>query len=201
MAAAAATNGSSSSGIEDPVGAFSSSSTSSSSSAADGSSSPSELVVVKWLQFLQMEQYAQDFIDNGYDDLETAKKIGAEDLDAIGVVSAHHRAFLLDAVRVLREQGAVWVYLLQKEDTAPNSAPTRRRNFDQPQPFQAFNKRQSSEAEYDSCGERVSSAGGSSGIPSSIPWSDPDFVVSSCSEGGSTGGSNHGNRQNAAAKR
>ena len=47
----------------------------------------------------------QDFLDNGYDDLETVKKIGMEDLDAIGVTNKHHRGFLIDAVRVLREQG------------------------------------------------------------------------------------------------
>ena len=55
---------------------------------------------------------SKDFLYNVYDDLETVKRIGPEDLDAIGVVSVHHRAFLLDAVRVLREQGAAWVYLL-----------------------------------------------------------------------------------------
>ena len=49
-------------------------------------------------------EYLQMFVDNGYDDLETVKKIGPADLDAIGVLSAHHRAFLLDAVRVLKEQ-------------------------------------------------------------------------------------------------
>jgi len=37
--------------------------------------------------------------------LETVKQIGAEDLDAIGVTSKHHRAFILDAVQVLKEQG------------------------------------------------------------------------------------------------
>ena len=47
----------------------------------------------------------KDFLDNGYDDLETVKQIGTEDLDAIGVTNKHHRAFVLDAVRVLREQG------------------------------------------------------------------------------------------------
>ena len=49
----------------------------------------------------------QEFLDNGYDDLETVKQIGTEDLDAIGVVNQHHRAFILDAVRVLREQGSL----------------------------------------------------------------------------------------------
>ncbi|CAB4065353.1 unnamed protein product [Lepeophtheirus salmonis] len=57
----------------------------------------------------------QDFLDNGYDDMETVKQIGNEDLDAIGVSTSSHRAFLLDAVRVVKEQGAVWVYLLQQD--------------------------------------------------------------------------------------
>ena len=78
----------------------------------DQSRSEEANIVVEWLHFLQLGPYAQDFLDNGYDDLETVKRIGPEDLDAIGVVSVHHRAFLLDAVRVLREQGAAWVYLL-----------------------------------------------------------------------------------------
>lgn len=63
-------------------------------------------IVVEWLTFLQLGQYSRGFIENGYDDLETVKKIGPADLDAIGVMSAHHRAFLLDAVRVLKEQAS-----------------------------------------------------------------------------------------------
>ncbi len=61
-------------------------------------------IVVEWLTFLKLEHYSKDFIDNGYDDLETLKRVGPADLDAIGVVSVHHRSFILDAVRVLREQ-------------------------------------------------------------------------------------------------
>ena len=61
-------------------------------------------IVLEWLSFLQLGQYGRGFLDNGYDDLETVKRIGPADLDAIGVLSAHHRAFLLDAVRVLKEQ-------------------------------------------------------------------------------------------------
>ena len=64
-----------------------------------------ESAVSAWLNFLQMDSYAQEFVDNGYDDLETVKKIGEADLDAIGVAAPSHRAFLLDAVKVLREQG------------------------------------------------------------------------------------------------
>ena len=63
-------------------------------------------IVVEWLAFLQLGHYSKGFLDNGYDDLETVKKIGPADLDAIGVLSAHHRAFLLDAVRVLKEQAS-----------------------------------------------------------------------------------------------
>ena len=61
-------------------------------------------IVVEWLTFLKLEHYSKEFIDNGYDDLETLKRVGPADLDAIGVVSVHHRSFILDAVRVLREQ-------------------------------------------------------------------------------------------------
>jgi len=72
--------------------------------------------VCQWLQFLQMESYLQGFVDNGYDDFETIKQIGQPDLEAIGVGDPHHRAFLLDAVKVLREQvrlrifcfGSIW---------------------------------------------------------------------------------------------
>ena len=62
-------------------------------------------IEVEWLGFLHLEHYSKGFIDNGYDDLETVKRIGPADLDAIGVASIHHRSFILDAVRVLREQG------------------------------------------------------------------------------------------------
>ncbi|XP_040568786.1 uncharacterized protein [Lepeophtheirus salmonis] len=79
-------------------------------------------IVVEWLHFLQLGHYARDFVENGYDDLETVKRIGPPDLDAIGVVSVHHRSFLLDAVRVLREQGAAWVYLLLGTAAGPSPA-------------------------------------------------------------------------------
>ena len=102
--------------------------------------------IMAWLHFLQMDQYYQEFIDNGYDDLETAKKIGLEDLDAIGVEDQHHKIFLLDAVRVLREQGAAWVYLLESSQTLTDSG------LGDP-------------------GDRASA--GSSGI-ASLPWTDHD---------------------------
>ena len=62
--------------------------------------------------FLELDQYSDSFIDNGYDDLETVKLIGREDLEAIGVTGHDHQDYLLSAVKVLKEQGAVWVHLL-----------------------------------------------------------------------------------------
>ena len=44
-----------------------------------------ENIVATWLNFLQVGEYSDSFLDNGYDDLETVKQIGEEDLKAIGV--------------------------------------------------------------------------------------------------------------------
>ncbi len=144
-----------------------------------------ECAVTSWLQFLQMERYAQDFLDNGYDDLETAKQIGHADLDAIGVASPHHRAFLLDAVRVLREQGAVWVYLLQEEQRQQQQQ--SQLHLQLPRPTTGdFDEQQ-----YDSCGERISggSSGMASGNSSSIPWNEVgDLGVVGGNGGSSSGG-------------
>ncbi|KAK4302030.1 hypothetical protein Pmani_025850 [Petrolisthes manimaculis] len=74
-----------------------------------------ETIVEEWLKSLQMEQYADSFIDNGYDDLEICKQIGAPDLDAIGVVNPGHRTALLNAVLLLREEGAASVYFTVEE--------------------------------------------------------------------------------------
>ena len=42
-------------------------------------------IVATWLNFLQVGEYSNSFLDNGYDDLETVKQIRVEDLRAIGV--------------------------------------------------------------------------------------------------------------------
>ena len=77
----------------------------------------SDSVVQKWLRFLDVEEYSESFIDNGYDDLETVKLIKREDLEAIGVMRRDHHDYLLASVKVLRERGAAWVYLLYCETT------------------------------------------------------------------------------------
>lgn len=74
-----------------------------------------ETIVGEWLRSLHMEQYTDSFIDNGYDDLEICKQIGAPDLDAIGVVNPGHRSALLGAVMLLREEGAASVYFTVEE--------------------------------------------------------------------------------------
>ncbi|XP_061560224.1 SAM and SH3 domain-containing protein 1a isoform X7 [Phycodurus eques] len=61
------------------------------------------VIVYEWLKTLQLAQYVEAFVDNGYDDLEVCKQIGDPDLDAIGVYVAHHRRAIHDAVRRLKE--------------------------------------------------------------------------------------------------
>ncbi|XP_037099906.1 SAM and SH3 domain-containing protein 1a isoform X2 [Syngnathus acus] len=62
------------------------------------------VIVYEWLKTLQLAQYVEAFVDNGYDDLEVCKQIGDPDLDAIGVYVAHHRHRIHDAVRRLKEE-------------------------------------------------------------------------------------------------
>ncbi|XP_073192774.1 sterile alpha motif domain-containing protein 5 [Lepidochelys kempii] len=61
-------------------------------------------IVYEWLKTLQLSQYAESFVDNGYDDLEVCKQIGDPDLDAIGVSVPHHRRRILEAVVRLKEE-------------------------------------------------------------------------------------------------
>ena len=76
----------------------------------------SENVIKVWLKYLGLPQYFDSFIDNGYDDMETVKRVKKEDLDAIGVDDIHHQKYLLKAAKELRENGAAWVYLLYNEN-------------------------------------------------------------------------------------
>ena len=72
-------------------------------------------IVEDWLRSVNLVQYTQSFIDNGYDDLEVCKQIGEDDLDAIGVGSDDHRDKLLRAVKVLKEEGGTAVYFTLEE--------------------------------------------------------------------------------------
>lgn len=69
-------------------------------------------IVCEWLRALGLAQYAESFLDNGYDDLEICKQVGDPDLDAIGVQTPQHRHKLLKSVRQLRENGAASVYFM-----------------------------------------------------------------------------------------
>ena len=69
-------------------------------------------IIRTWLQFLAIPAYASNFEENGYEDLETIKLICEEDLLEIGIKDTHHRQIILASVKILKEQGAAWVYLL-----------------------------------------------------------------------------------------
>ncbi|XP_017140625.1 uncharacterized protein LOC108154760 isoform X2 [Drosophila miranda] len=75
-------------------------------------------IVCEWLRALGLAQYAESFLDNGYDDLEICKQVGDPDLDAIGVENQSHRHKLLKSIRSLREKGAASVYFMLND---PNS--------------------------------------------------------------------------------
>ena len=75
----------------------------------------SQNVIRNWLKFLDVEEYGDSFIENGYDDLETVKLIERRDLEAIGVFNKDHQNYLLASVQILRENGAAWVYLLYND--------------------------------------------------------------------------------------
>ena len=47
----------------------------------------SNSAVATWLHFLQMDQYLTEFLDNGYDDLETAKKVSVVASTSFNVTS------------------------------------------------------------------------------------------------------------------
>ena len=46
-------------------------------------------------RFLDLEEYSEGFIENGYDDLETVKLIEREDLIAIGVNRSDHQVLVM----------------------------------------------------------------------------------------------------------
>ena len=50
-----------------------------------------------------MERYAESFLDNGYEDLETVKQMGRADLETVGVAD-YHIDYLLTAVAVLQQK-------------------------------------------------------------------------------------------------
>jgi hypothetical protein len=54
-------------------------------------------------QFLEMERYAESFLDNGYEDLETVKQMGRVDLETVGVED-YHIDYLLTAVTLLQQK-------------------------------------------------------------------------------------------------
>uniref|UniRef100_A0A1A9WDS8 Sterile alpha motif domain-containing protein 5 n=1 Tax=Glossina brevipalpis TaxID=37001 RepID=A0A1A9WDS8_9MUSC len=83
---------------------------------------PHNNIVCEWLRALGLQQYAESFMENGYDELEICKQIGEIDLDAIGVDNAQHRSKLLKSVRTLREKGAALVYVMINDPKTLNNS-------------------------------------------------------------------------------
>ncbi|XP_061435422.1 uncharacterized protein LOC133360641 [Lethenteron reissneri] len=54
-----------------------------------------------WLASLGLQAYLRRLVDNGYDDLDMASRLGPVDLDAVGVADPAHRRALLDAAAAL----------------------------------------------------------------------------------------------------
>ena len=71
---------------------------------------PENNIVREWLRTLDLSHHLDNFIDNGYDDLETCKQIGEEDMDAIGVQEPRQREDLRQAVARLKQEGGTAVY-------------------------------------------------------------------------------------------
>ena len=60
--------------------------------------------VKEWLSSLGLGQYAEAFIDNGYDDMVMCHSLNDEDIDAIGVESAEDRQLILQESKKLQEK-------------------------------------------------------------------------------------------------
>eukprot|EP00794_Sanderia_malayensis_P015484 gene15484-17062_t len=81
---------------------------------ADNSINASFRPVEDWLRSLGLICYAQDFYDNGYDDLEICKQIGEDDLKVIDVQNVKDRNDILAGVIRLKQK-AVY-FELEPED-------------------------------------------------------------------------------------
>ena len=92
-------------------------------------------IVSVWLRFLNIEEYTERFVDNGYDDLETVKMIGEDDLKAIGIDNQKDLEMILLSVKILREHGGAWVYFLLGEEERSSS---RRRKMSLPEDGESF---------------------------------------------------------------
>ena len=65
-------------------------------------SEPCDHIVWSWLHSLGQSALFCNFLEHGYDDLETVKQLGEEDLLAIGVQEQEVRDLLRHAARRLR---------------------------------------------------------------------------------------------------
>ena len=82
-----------------------------------------ENIVYYWLSNMDLGDYFCNFIEHGYDDLETIKCIGREDLDVMGINQKIDQLKILEAAKYLKIKGATWVYFLPqtKDKTQRNN--------------------------------------------------------------------------------
>ena len=70
------------------------------------------ILLQDWLRFIQLDEWSESFLDNGYDDLETVKQIKRRDLVAIGVPPRQqviYKQFCLKSVK--RKFGDINFYI------------------------------------------------------------------------------------------
>lgn len=59
--------------------------------------------VEEWLDRIGMSQYAEDFVDNGYETPELVSNMKSEDMDAVGITNKKDRGILFTQARLLLE--------------------------------------------------------------------------------------------------
>lgn len=60
--------------------------------------------VEEWLERIGMSEYAESFVDNGYETVDLVSKMKADDMDAVGVKSKKDRGILFTQARLLLEE-------------------------------------------------------------------------------------------------
>ena len=59
-------------------------------------------MVKHWLEEIGCSDYIEQFLDNGYDDMDICKQIGLKDIDAIGIQDLDDRIRLITAIERLK---------------------------------------------------------------------------------------------------
>ena len=77
--------------------------------------------VLRWLEDLGLEQYAEAFAEN-FVDFDTLPQLTPEDLEGLGVAAIGHRRKLQSAIESLRNDAAEDTGATEPTSTSPQSA-------------------------------------------------------------------------------